>query len=226
MTKRIDPLGKLLPKTQIPDHDKDDAEAGSSLSLRIVNITIGVVTALLLAYVLVPRFPLLQRGETASRTFVAPYTMLIEYPGQDETLASWKINRGDIIVEAGSRVSDRAARALEELARREGVGNRRAAYFGLALLIVLIFYLFYRDINRYRPAFIRDSRKVFLLAFLLLGTILVAHGAKSILSLVTDKLPLDAITIGFALPVSAGAMLVCLLFDFHLASHFLSLSVS
>jgi hypothetical protein len=220
MSKTSFALGKLLPKKQIPEQEKDDQEKAQPLSVKLSNIGVALLTAALLAIVLVPQFPLLEKGELAPRTFVAPYTMHIEYPGPDQTVVTWKIYRGDIIVEAGSRVSDRAARALEEIARREGIGNRRAAYLGLALLIVLIFYLFYRDIQRYRPAFIRDSRKVFLLAFLLLGTVMVSNFAKFILSLVTDNVPLDALTIGFALPVSAGAMLVCLLFDFHLALAF------
>ncbi len=220
MSKKTVSLGKLLPKSQMPEQERDEQERSQTLAVRVSNISVAVVTAVLLAFVLVPRFPLLQKGDIASRTFVAPYTMHIEYPGPDETISSWKINRGDIIIEAGSRVSDRAARALEEIARRESIGNRRAAYAGLALLILLIFYLFYRDINRYRPALITDARKVFLLALLLLATVIVSNFARFVLSLVTDNVPLDALTIGFALPVSAGAMLVCLLFDFHLALAF------
>ena len=97
---------------------------------------------------------------------------------------------------------------------------RLSAYAGLSLLFLLLFYLFYRDIKRYRPALIADTRKMFLLAFLLLATVILAQFSKHFFILVADKLQLDTATIGFALPVAAGAMLVSLLLDFHLALGF------
>ncbi len=103
---------------------------------------------------------------------------------------------------------------------QEGVGAGPGAYGGLGLLFLLMFYLFYRDIKRYRPSLIADSRKMILLAFLLLATVVLAQFSKHILVLVADKLQLETATIGFALPVTAGAMLVCLLLDFHLALSF------
>lgn len=220
MNNKHDTLVKLLPKTQLPDADRDEQQAGVSLSVQLYNIGLALVTAFLLAFALLPRFPLLERGDTASRNIIAPYTMYVEYQGPDQTVLSYKVNKGEVVVEAGHRVTEKAARILEEIARREGIGNRRYAYLGLSLLIMLFFYLFYRDIKRYRPALIADTRKMFLLAFLLLVTVIVSQFAKFILSLVADKLALDALTIGFALPVAAGAMLVCLLFDFHLALAF------
>ncbi len=220
MNSKHDTLVKLLPKTQLPDADRDEQQAGVSRSVQLYNIGLALVTAFLLAFALLPRFPLLERGDTASRNIIAPYTMYVEYQGPDQTVLSYKVNKGEVVVEAGHRVTEKAARILEEIARREGIGNRRYAYLGLSLLILVFFYLFYRDIKRYRPALIADTRKIFLLAFLLLVTVIVSQFAKFILSLVADKLALDALTIGFALPVSAGAMLVCLLFDFHLALAF------
>ncbi len=101
-----------------------------------------------------------------------------------------------------------------------GAGAGLNAYSGLSLLFLLLLYLFYRDIKRYRPAFIADTRKMFLLAFLLLATLALAQFSKHILVLVADKLQLETATIGFALPVTAGAMLVSLLLDFHLALGF------
>jgi putative nucleotidyltransferase with HDIG domain len=156
----------------------------------------------------------------ASRNITAPYTLYIEYTGPDETILSYKVMKGEVIVEAGRRVSERAARILEELARREGVGNRRYAYLGLCLLILVLFYLFYRDIRRYRPSLLVDTRKMFLLAFLLLVTVVVSLFSKYIFSLAADKLQFDTATIGFALPLAAGAMLTSLLLDFHLALGF------
>jgi hypothetical protein len=220
MNNKQDTLLRLLPKIQVPENDRDESPADSSRSVNLYNAGFAIVTALLLAFALLPRFPLLGKGDTASQNILAPYTMYIEYRGADQTLLSYKVTKGEIIVEAGNRVSDKAARILEEIARREGIGNRKYAYLGLTILILLIFYIFYRDIKRYRAALIADTRKMFLLAFLLLITVIVSQFSKDVLSLIADKLPLDSITIGFALPVSAGAMLVSLLFDFHLAMGF------
>jgi len=220
MNSTHDTLAKLLPKTHLPVSDKDESPAGISRAAKIYNIGIALTTALLLAFVLLSWFPFLEKGDTASRSITSPYTMYLEYPGPDQTLFSYKVNKGEVIVEAGHRVSEKAARVLEEIARREGIGNRQYAYLGLTVLILLFFYLFYHDIKRYRPALITDTRKLFLLAFLLLVTVIVAHFSKYIFSLVADKFLLDSTTVGFAMPVSAGAMLVCLLFDFHLALGF------
>lgn len=220
MNNKQETVLRLLPKTQIPEYEKDESPVEISHYIRLYNIGLAVITALLLTLVLLPRFPFLKKGDTATRNIVAPYTMYIEYQGHDQTVLSYKVNKGEVIVQAGYRVSDRAARILDEIARREGIGSRNSAYLGLTLLILLIFYIYYRDIKRYSPALITDTRKTFLLAFLLLITIIVSQFSKYVLSLVGDKLPLDTITIGFALPVSAGAMLVCLLFDFHIALGF------
>ncbi len=211
---------KLLPKLQIPDPDKEESLAEVTRTTRLRNVGLALITTFLLAFVLLPRIPLLERGDVAPRNIIAPYTMYIEYPGPDETVLSYKVMKGEVIVEAGRRVSERAARIIEELARREGVGNRLHAYFGLCLLILSLFYLFYRDIKRYRPSLLIDTRKMFLLAFLLLITVVVSLFSKYIFSLLSDKIQFETATIGFALPIAAGAMLTSLLLDFHLALGF------
>jgi putative nucleotidyltransferase with HDIG domain len=220
MTSKNDTLSKLLPKTQVPGSEKDDEPIGVSRSARLAHAGLALATAVLLAFMLVSRFPVLEPGDIASRSITAPYDLSIEYPGPDQTLQSSRIVKGELIVESGHRVSEKAARALEEIARREGVGGRQYAYAGLALLVLLFFYLSYQDIKRYRPALIADTRKLFLLAFLLLITVFLSQFSKYIFSLVADKFSLDTTTLGFAIPVSAGAMLVCLLFDFQLALGF------
>jgi putative nucleotidyltransferase with HDIG domain len=220
MNSKHETTGKLLPKLRTPDPDREDSSAEITHTIRLRNVGLALITTLLLAFVLLPRTPLLERGDVAARNIVAPYTLYIEYVGQDETLLSYKVMKGEVIVEAGHRVTERAARILEELGRREGIGNRWYAYLGLCLLILVLFYLFYRDIKRYRPSLITDTRKMFLLSFLLLVTVVVSLFSKYIFSLVADRVWLDTATIGFALPIAAGAMLTSLLLDFHLALGF------
>jgi len=209
---------KILTTSQDQNHDHhDEVPAGVAPSTRIANIAIAVVTAALLAYVLIPRITLLEKGETATRDITSPYTFYIEYQGPDQTMLSLKVNKGELIVGSGHRVTERAERILLELARGEGIGNRTHAYLGLMVLILMLLYLFYRDIKRYRPALIADRKKIVLLACLLLLTVILSHTAKYVLMLLADKLHLDVMTIGFALPVAIGAMLTSLLLDFHLA---------
>lgn len=217
MNRKHETTGKLLPKLRIPDPFSEDYPAEITLTNKFRNIGLALITTLLLAFVLLPRIPLLERGDVATRDIASPYTLYIEYVGPDDTLLTYKVLKGEVIVEAGHRVTERAARILEELGRREGIGNRLYAYLGLCLLILVLFYLFYRDIRRYRPSLIMDTRKMFLLSFLLLVTVVVSLFSKYIFSLVADKMQFDTASIGFALPLAAGAMLTSLLLDFHLA---------
>ncbi len=219
MTSNDKSAAKLLAKPQDQEHGHDEAPARISLSIRIVISAIALVTAVILAFVLLPRIPLLEVGETAGRDIVAPYTLYVEYQGPDQTL-SLKVKKGDLIVGSGHQVTEHEERILQEIARREGIGNRLHAFFGLCLLILAVLYLFYRDIKRYRPALISDWKKILLLACLLLMTIILSQSGKYVLSLLADRLHLDIMTIGFVIPVAAGAMLTSLLLDFHLALGF------
>jgi len=211
---------KLLPKTEIPEAGQEESPPSGVHRLRLYNLGLALITTVLLAFVLLPRTPRLEKGDIAPRDIVAPYTLYIEYPGPDQTPLSFKVTKGETIVEAGRRVTERSAQILDEIARREGIGNKLHAYIGLCVLIFAFFFLFYRDIKRYRPSLIGDTRKIFLLSFLLLAIIIISQFSKFIFSLLAEKLQLDVVTIGFALPVAAGAMLVTLLLDFHLALGF------
>ena len=210
---------KLLAKPQDQEPIPDEAPAGRSSSLRIITSAIALATAVILAFVLLPRIPMLEQGETADHDIFAPYTLSLEYPGPDQTL-SLQVNKGELIVGSGHQVTERAERILREIARREGIGNRLPAFLGLCLLILAVLYLFYRDIKRYRPALITEWKKIVLLASLLLMTIILSQSGKYVLSILADRLHLDIMTIGFVLPVAAGAMLTSLLLDFHLALGF------
>jgi putative nucleotidyltransferase with HDIG domain len=210
---------KLLPKSA-QTQDPDEPSPSPSSSRKLYNIGIALAAALLLAFMLLPRTPYLEKGEMATRDITAPYTLYVEYQSPDQAMVTFKVNKGDIIVESGHRVTDRSARILEEIARREGIGNRLDAYAGLVALLFVLLYLFYRDIARYRAALIADTKKIILLVFLLAITVATAMTAKYVFSLLADKLQLDIATIGFALPVAVGAMLTSLLLDFHIALAF------
>lgn len=220
MASRNDTVGRLLPKISVPDADRGEESGIQHRASWIVNASIVVISALLLVVVLIPRVPRLNKGDIATRDIIAPATMSFEYDGPGGERINSRVSRGELIAEAGQRVSDRAAGIFAEMARREGIGTKLAAYSGLTLLILLLFYLFYRDVKRYRPALITDTRKIVLLAFLLIVTILVSQVLRFILLHLAESFHLDSATVGFALPVASGAMLVSLLLDFHLALAF------
>jgi putative nucleotidyltransferase with HDIG domain len=220
MNPKNDTIIKLLRKNQTPDGDREERSGVTSTVPTLANICIAIVTSVLLAFVLLPRIPLLENGDLATRTITAPFAFSLEYPGPDKTVISINVTKGEKIIESGRRATEREARILAEIGRKQGIINRFQAYVGLAALILIIFYLFYRDIRRYRPALLADTKKILLLALLLFLTVSASLIAKQFFSLIADKLQLDILTIGFALPVASGAMLVCLLLDFHLALGF------
>jgi cyclic-di-AMP phosphodiesterase PgpH len=220
MNKKNETAVKLLPKTQSHDPDRSDLPEKPSRVVILSNAIIAVVTAALLALVLLPSIPLLEPGDLATRNIISPYTFSMEYPTPDHTTISYQVIKDEIIIGAGQRVTEREARILDEISRRESIGSRLHAYAGLAALLLVLFYLIYRDINRYRPSLIGDTKKILLLAFLLLATVALAQFSETVFTLLAGKLHLDIVTIGFALPVAAGAMLTSLLLDFHLALGF------
>ena len=220
MASRDETTSRLLPKTSLPDQEREEGAPGVSRKSRLLIYSLSLFTSLLLAFILLPRVPHLKTGDIAPKNITAPATLYVEYEGPDQTLLFARINRGEVIAEAGKRITDRSAAIIAEIARREGIGNRLYAYAGLTLLILLVFYLFYRDVKRYRPALANDRRKIILLAFLLVVTIIVSQFSRTIMLLIADAFALDAATVGFALPVASGAMLVSLLLDFHLALAF------
>jgi cyclic-di-AMP phosphodiesterase PgpH len=220
MASRNETTSRLLPKTSLPDQEREEGAPGVSRKPRLLIYSLSLFTSLLLAFILLPRVPHLKTGDIAPKNITAPATLYVEYEGPDQTVLFARVNRGEMIAEAGKRITDRSAAIIAEIARREGIGNRLYAYAGLTLLILLVFYLFYRDIKRYRPALAGDRRKIILLAFLLVVTIIVTQFSRAIMLLIADAFALDAATVGFALPVASGAMLVSLLLDFHLALAF------
>ncbi|HMK44716.1 MAG TPA: HDIG domain-containing protein [Dissulfurispiraceae bacterium] len=96
-----------------------------------------------------------------------------------------------------------------------------AHYFGSLLISLLILFIFFKDIKRYKPAYFGDNKMMGLLALLVVGTLLVSRLFGWLLSALHRglDLPLGDSFI-FGIPIAAGAMLITLIFDFHLAISF------
>lgn len=85
----------------------------------------------------------------------------------------------------------------------------------------LLMFILYRDIMRYKPAYIKKYNMLLLLGLLLTGTLLIGRLFSFLLYNLSKGLEyqyLDSAV--FGIPIPAGAMLVSLLFDFHTAITF------
>ncbi len=96
-----------------------------------------------------------------------------------------------------------------------------AHFVGSLLISMLILFIFYKDIRRYKPMFYTDRKMMALLSLLVVGTLLISRVFVFLLSGLHRgfELPFGDAFI-FGIPIAAGAMLVTLIFDFHLAISF------
>jgi len=92
---------------------------------------------------------------------------------------------------------------------------------GGGLIACLLMFILYRDIMRYKPAYIKKYNMLLLLGLLLTGTLLIGRLFAYLLLNLSKGLEYQALdSVLFGIPIPAGAMLVSLLFDFHTAITF------
>ncbi|MBN2653843.1 MAG: HDIG domain-containing protein [Nitrospirae bacterium] len=93
------------------------------------------------------------------------------------------------------------------------------SYFtGTLFITSFILFIFYKDIKRYKPQYLKNYRMLVLLGLLLTGTLLAGRVAEYFLAAIQKGLDLPGSDIFiYALPIPLGAMLVTLIFDFHTA---------
>jgi putative nucleotidyltransferase with HDIG domain len=93
-------------------------------------------------------------------------------------------------------------------------------FLGSLLVVQLILFVFYKDIKRYKPAFYSDPKMMILLALLVVGTLVVSRFFSYFLAVVQRGSDLSGDSFMYGIPLAAGAMLITLIFDFHLAISF------
>jgi putative nucleotidyltransferase with HDIG domain len=94
-------------------------------------------------------------------------------------------------------------------------------FIGNAILTAFILFIFYKDIRRYKPGYLKDRRMLLLLGLLVVATLLFGRAAEYLLSGLQRGLNLpDGASYIYGIPVPVGAMLVTLVFDFHTAITF------
>jgi len=91
-------------------------------------------------------------------------------------------------------------------------------FLGGFLLISIILFLFYKDIKRYKPAYQKNHKMLFLLGILITTTLLFSRFFAYLNEALQRGLNLpDGSSYLFGIPIPLGAMLVTLIFDFHTA---------
>ncbi|MGW8272607.1 MAG: HD family phosphohydrolase [Thermodesulfovibrionales bacterium] len=91
-------------------------------------------------------------------------------------------------------------------------------FIGGVFISAAIFAVFYKDIIRYRPAYVRQRSMILLLGVVVLGTLFLGRLAYFIALNFSEGIKfIEGDASRFVIPISAGAMLVTLLFDFHTA---------
>lgn len=91
-------------------------------------------------------------------------------------------------------------------------------FLGSSLIALIILFIFYKDIKRYKPSYLKDYKMLLLLGILVTGTLLFSRMFAYLLSGLQKGLSLpDDMSYIFGIPIPMGAMLVTLIFDFHTA---------
>ncbi len=94
-------------------------------------------------------------------------------------------------------------------------------FIGGALIAFVLLTIFYRDIIRYKPAYISNSNMLLLLGLMIVSTLVMGRFVDYILLNLSKGIgSIEPDTAVFGMPIAAGAMLVTLLFDFHTAITF------
>jgi len=91
-------------------------------------------------------------------------------------------------------------------------------FMGCLLIALTLYFIFFKDIRRYKPVFMNERKMVYLLGMLLVSTLLVGKSFDYLTSSLNRGFGFtDSIASMFGTPIPVGAMLVALIFDFHTA---------
>jgi hypothetical protein len=81
-----------------------------------------------------------------------------------------------------------------------------------------LFYIFYRDIKRYRPDYIKKYRMILLVVIMVPFTLLLARGFHYFFINFSEGIGLESSgAVLYGMPIAIGAVIVTLIFDFHTA---------
>ncbi|MCX8030055.1 MAG: HDIG domain-containing protein [Thermodesulfovibrionales bacterium] len=90
-------------------------------------------------------------------------------------------------------------------------------FIGSFLLISSLLLIFYKDIKRYKPSYIKNQKMLLLLGILLTTTLLISRFFCYLNEAILKGLDIHGNAFIFGAPIPIGSMLVMLIFDFHTA---------
>jgi len=217
MGSRNETTSRLLPKTAQPDQERE-GWALPAFSGKPACCFIAVpVHGASFGFVLLPRVPHLKTGDIRAQEHHArrPCTLSMR---ADQTLLFARVKRGEVIAEAGKRITDRSAAIIARMGRREGIGKPFVRIRRPDAPYPSRIYLFLpRRSNRYRARPHCRPEEIISWHFLLILTIVISQFSRTIMLLIADAFALDRRYRRLRLPVASGAMLVSLPWIFHLA---------
>jgi putative nucleotidyltransferase with HDIG domain len=102
---------------------------------------------------------------------------------------------------------------------QERIGIERI--IGTFLLVSIILFIFYKDIKRYKPGYLKDHKMLLLLGIIVVATLFFGRIFEYLLAGLHKGLAVaDGTSFIYGIPIPIGAMLVKLIFDFHTAMIF------
>ena len=91
-------------------------------------------------------------------------------------------------------------------------------FIGGALISFVLLFILYRDIMRYKPAYVSNYNMLILLGLMIIGTMVIGRTFGYLLENLSKGLGLPFTDISqYGIPIATGAMFAALLFDFHTA---------
>ena len=89
-------------------------------------------------------------------------------------------------------------------------------FIGGTLMAFVLLFIFYRDIMRYRPAYVENYNMLLLLGLMIVSTLAIGRFCEYLFHNLSIGF-ISQESVKFGIPLAAGAMLIALLFDFHTA---------
>lgn len=95
------------------------------------------------------------------------------------------------------------------------------AFFGIAILVFILLVFFYRDLKRYKPAYLKKQKMLILLGSLLIINLAIGRLFEYLFHVFSKGLDIEnPILHLFGIPLAIGSVIVVMVFDFHTAITF------
>lgn len=95
------------------------------------------------------------------------------------------------------------------------------SFSGNTILIFILFVFFYRDLQRYKPAYLKKKKMLILLGCLIIFNIILSKVFDYLFTVFSKGLEIEYPLIHhFGIPFATGAVMVVMIFDFHTAITF------